>query len=106
MTHTNIREVAGGRRKDETGPTNVLAITTAAPGGGTMEVVSEFDQGDLRSTFLWQRWQGLRAPTHQTREPKDIAEAGDAWDHWLVSYLPNPADRVPIPRPVIPARTH
>jgi hypothetical protein len=62
-------------------------------------------QGDVRSAFLWQRWQVLRSTAHQTQNRGDIAKAGDAWDDWLVSYLPNPADRVPIPRPVILART-
>jgi hypothetical protein len=71
-----------------------------------MNAVPEFDLGNVRSALLWQRWQGLRSTAHQTGDPGDIAKADDAWDDCLVSYLPNPADRVPIPRPVIPFRAH
>ena len=67
-----------------------------------MKAVPELHSSEL----LWQRWQGLRWTAHQTGDPGDIARADDAWDNWLVSYLPNPADRALIPRPVIPARTH
>jgi hypothetical protein len=63
-------------------------------------------QGDVRTSHLWQRWQALRSTAHQTGDPDDIAKAGDAWDDWLESYLPNPADRVPIPRPVIAVGAH
>jgi hypothetical protein len=71
-----------------------------------MNTVSEFLVDNVRSELLWQRWQGLRSRAHRTGESGDIAKAGDAWDDWLVSYLPNPADRVPIPRPVIAAGAH
>jgi hypothetical protein len=67
-----------------------------------MNAVPEFDQGDVRSARLWRQWLGSRSKAHQTREPDDITKARDVWDEWLISYLPDPADRLPIPRPVIP----
>ena len=35
-----------------------------------MNVVPEFDQGNVRSTLLWQRWQGLRSTAHRLGTPK------------------------------------
>jgi hypothetical protein len=69
-----------------------------------MNAAREFDLDNARSALLWQRWQCLRSTAHRTGNPGDIVRADDAWDDWLESYLPNSADRVPIPRPVIARR--
>jgi hypothetical protein len=74
----------------------------ASPGAGNAPIL----KGDARCSILWDRWRLLFSAAQTSEDPGDIAKAGDAWDDWLESYLPNPADRVPIPRPVIAVRAH